>query len=409
MTQKRNLKPLLIVFILSLGLFAGIMAIRQRIIRPKATGGPIQLSFDATPLPLSAGQNFTLKIQANPNNTSFNAFEVHFSLDEKVELQNPLDIPSNFIKKYTSGFPLTSHVTGSEVIVTGAKTSVGFGGTDPIDLVEVLLKVKPDQTGQVTFPWNPATEMEGKPFNAANQEFIIGGENGAGLYFSSANTEYAKGDDLPLKLHLDTNGKAVSSLDFKLNYDSSALEFQAGGADDFELAANNILVSSASGFDTTNTLNMIDSQNRLVRVGLITDEPGTGETGVRELASILFKVKQDTTVSSLSFTALPESIVYDTTTQNILTDRPVYEIAITSITATPTPTITPTPTPADHIIFTTPTPSITPTITPTPIPTCYDLWVAVYGGIYNASADFNHDDKVDLVDFEMCRRGEVHI
>src|SRR3989338_11497250 len=113
MTQKRNLKPLLIVLVLSLGLFAGLAAIRQRIIRPKATGGPILLSFDATPLPLASNQNFTLKIQANPNNTSFNAFEFRFTLPASVEFQiqdpnDPNNISANFTKKYDSRLPLAT-------------------------------------------------------------------------------------------------------------------------------------------------------------------------------------------------------------------------------------------------------------------------------------------------------------
>ena len=418
MTQKRNLKPLLIVLVLSLGLFAGLAAIRQRIIRPKATGGPILLSFDATPLPLASNQNFTLKIQANPNNTSFNAFEFRFTLPASVEFQDLNNIPANFTKKYSSLLGLETNIAGSKVIVTGAKTNVGFGGSEPIDLIEVLLKVKPDQTGQATFLWDPATEVEGKPYSTTDGQFAIGMVNGARLYFSSAQTSYAKGEDLSLKLHLDTNGRAVSSLDFKLNYDGSALEFQVAGADDSELAANNIDVSDDSGFDTVNTLNMIDSQNKLVRVGLITDtdEPGIGATGDRELATILFKVKEITDVSSLTFTALQDSIVYDLNTQNILTDRPAHNLTINLITPTPIPTdfieLDPTETPTPSV---TPTPSITavPTATltpsPTTIPTCFDIWKAVFAGTGNGDADFNNDGKVDLVDFEMCRRGEASI
>ena len=417
MTQKRNLKPLLIVLVLSLGLFAGLAAIRQRIIRPKATtGGTIQFSFDATPLPLASNQNFTLKIQANPNNTSFNAFEFRFTLPASVEFQDLNNIPANFTKKYSSLLGLETNIAGSKVIVTGAKTNVGFGGSEPIDLIEVLLKVKPDQTGQATFLWDPATEVEGKPYSTTDGQFAIGMVNGARLYFSSAQTSYAKGEDLSLKLHLDTNGRAVSSLDFKLNYDGSALEFQVAGADDSELAANNIVVSPDSGFDTENTLNMIDSQNKLVRVGLITDAPGTGATGDRELATILFKVKEITDVSSLTFTALQDSIVYDLNTQNILTDRPAHNLTINLITPTPIPTdfieLDPTETPTPSV---TPTPSITavPTATltpsPTTIPTCFDIWKAVFAGTGNGDADFNNDGKVDLVDFEMCRRGEASI
>src|SRR3989338_3941629 len=427
MTQKRNLKPLLIVLVLSLGLFAGLAAIRQRIIRPKATtGGTIQFSFDATPLPLASNQNFTLKIQANPNNTSFNAFEFRFTLPASVEFQiqdpnDPNNISANFTKKYDSRLPLATLVEGSKVIVSGASTT-GLSGDELLDMVEVRLKVKPDQTGQATFLWDPVTEVEGKQFSTTDGQFAIGMVNGARLYFSSAQTSYAKGEDLSLKLHLDTNGRAVSSLDFKLNYDGSALEFQVAGADDSELAANNIVVSPDSGFDTENTLNMIDSQNKLVRVGLITDAPGTGATGDRELATILFKVKEITDVSSLTFTALQDSIVYDLNTQNILTDRPAYNLTINLITPTPTLTIIPSPTedPSPSV-----TPSVTPTITPTPsitavptatliqspttIPTCFDIWKAVFAGTGNGDADFNNDGEVDLVDFEMCRRGEASI
>lgn len=118
----------------------------------------------------------------------------------------------------------------------------------------------------------------------------------------------------------------------------------------------------------------------------------------------------DATYTDVSDDITEGNGIYNIIAEELDTPTPtVTDVPGATITPTLTPTLTPTPT--EILPSETPTPSVSPsitlTLTPTPIPTCYDLWAAVYGGTYNASADFNHDGKVDLVDFEMCRRGEV--
>src|SRR3989338_3122634 len=62
----------------------------------KAASGVPSLSYAIVPESVQAGQNFDLILQVNPNNATFNAFELYISYDPtKVEFQNTAELSQN--------------------------------------------------------------------------------------------------------------------------------------------------------------------------------------------------------------------------------------------------------------------------------------------------------------------------
>lgn len=234
---------------LFLSVFIALVALGERILRPKAEGGPTILSFAASPSPLPQEGDFDLILRANPNGLSFNAFEFHVAFDEsKVVLRDPDSLGSNFERLYSSRLPLTQRVEGNKIFISSAKTGEPFSGTNDINLVKVKMRVKSGAAGQADFTWDDKTEVEAKPLEKQNGSFSIGesslptatptptgtsdglpptltptpttpiGGPGDGsqasLYFTSARKNYAPGENLDLKLHLDTGGEQVNAVSF---------------------------------------------------------------------------------------------------------------------------------------------------------------------------------------------------
>jgi hypothetical protein len=425
----RNKKFVSLIFlaIITIGVFAGIKALSERLIKPKAAPGIPTLSFASSPVTVTASTNFDLNINVNPNGTNFNAFELHFSFDPtQLEFQNPANINANFIRDFTSDLGLTVSVDEGDVIITGAKTGTSFGGTQEIPLVKVKMKSKSNANGTTEFSWQDETEIEGNQLENQDGFMCIGNctsNLNTQLSFNSGKKNYSVGDLLDLELYLTSTEKGVKSVQFEFNYDDTRFTFQDTSSAD--LATLNIIPNPSSGFDLNSTaINNIDTESKKIRVGLVTASQAPLVQGANiKLATVKLRVKETAQVGSVNFQALSSSLVYDDQTQNILSDRPQYEISIGSgqVTISPTIDITVTKSPTVTVTSTSPTPSC-PTVNAScpltknrgdadcdgNITQCdYEIWRREYSltAANTVYADFDANSKVTITDYEIWRRG----
>lgn len=369
MTLTQKIKALMFFAFIATAVFMTIVAIRQRLVKPKAGAGQPILVF-AVSTPFKAGADFDLTIKVNPNGASFNAFEFLFTFDDaKVELRDPANLGNNITKLFTTSLPLTQSVTGNKILISGAKTGSPFSGTSDIDIVKVKMKAKTGVTGSVSFNWNAETAVESLTLDKRNGVFTLAGGS-AKLFFYSDKSTYSKGENLDLKLFLDTAGDQVKSVQFEFNYDDNVVTFQNTSGD---LTSDNIVLNPSSGFDNANNLNLIDTTTKKVRIGLVTSSQVSGNI---QLATVKLKIKNDASLptlpATLSFAANTNSKIYNLQTQNILAESPVYSITIGAADLTPSPTDILSPTPTTGVTLTptlTPSPTITVTPSITPVPT----------------------------------------
>ncbi|MBM3283462.1 hypothetical protein FJY90_04365 [Candidatus Gottesmanbacteria bacterium] len=347
--RTKNIQVALTVFLFA-SVFLALVAAGMRYVRPKAAGGPISLSFTSLPEQLRSGGDFDLIVRANPGDLPFNAFELHFTFDDtKAELRNLSDPGSNIERMFSSDLSLTQKIEGNKIVISGAKTGDAFSGNQNIDLVKVKMKLKADAVGTVKFVWDAATQLERKAITTNDGVFVL---KGAKLYFGSVQTNYLLGENLDLKLNLDTAGAAVNAVQFEFAYDDKFITFQNSTSD---LAANNIEISPNSGFEANNALKNIDTQNKIIRIGLVNTTASV--TGDKHLATVKLKIKEDAPYGQVAFVANDNSKVYSSAeTKNVLSEKPSYSITIGEIVTSITPTRVLTPSPT-YILSPTSTPS----------------------------------------------------
>ncbi|MBI2028817.1 hypothetical protein HYT02_00160 [Candidatus Gottesmanbacteria bacterium] len=344
----KHLKAVFFIVFLLGALAVALYLSQQRYIRPQAVAGQPDISFTTNPA-ISPGGNFDLIIQVAPNGAAFYAYEFIFNFDaSKVSLQDTTVPENNFVKSSDTTV-MYSNVNGNTITVSGAKTGTPYPSSGTYELLRVKMKALANATGTVNFTWDNSSTIADKQTNKVNGTFTIGGggttatvtvtttppQNGASLFFSSPKNSYSPGENLDLVLNLNSAGDSVKSLTFEFPYNDLAFEFQNPTGD---LGQNNIVVDPNSGFDTGNAIRTIDTNNKIVRLILPTGtKPAV--SGTKQLATVKFKIKSNTTIPSYDFRVdLTASVIYNLQTQNILSSTPVYSILIGNPT-TPTPTL----------------------------------------------------------------------
>src|SRR3989338_503093 len=138
--MKKKLTFIFLLFI-AVATLLGVVALRQRIIKPKAANTPILTFSTTTPI---TPCDFAVIARVSPDGVSFNAFDLSFTFDDtKVDLCNTSDLNSNFEKMFDSDFPFTKiTLTGNKIFVQGAKTGTAFPSNADSDLIKVKMRKK---------------------------------------------------------------------------------------------------------------------------------------------------------------------------------------------------------------------------------------------------------------------------
>ncbi len=331
-------KTFFILLFLAIIFIAGVVLVWQRFIQPKATAGVPSLFFETNPTTLQASANFDLSLKVNPNNTSFNAFELYITYDSsKVEFQNV----SNQAESLNSSYLLvtkTVDATNNLITLIGTKTGTPFSGSTAVELAKVAMKVKAGVSGDIVFSWGANTKLgDNLTIEKQNGTFTVGSAGGgASVFFSSSASSYQPGQNFDLDINLNTNNQQVKAMDAVFFYDDAKVSFRGSSPE------QSIVIDSASGFDTSLAIKTVDTTTKKITIGLAA-QGGSNPTPVVgsdiKVATVQFTIKSGAQ-GTMSFAADTASTVYDLQTQNILTNRPTYSVTIGSVNATNTPTPT---------------------------------------------------------------------
>lgn len=376
----KDSKILAVVIFLLLSVFAGVMALSQRFIKPQAAPGEPILTFTVeNNQQLHPGDNFNLLVHVDPNGTSYNAYSLQFSFDPAViGLQNPSDVASNIEELYPN--PIVSkQLNGNTLIIEGG--SINSSISTAMDLFRITMRVNPSTTATVAnIPWSDETQVMNFTLEKHNGSFSIiqSTQNTVDMYFDSPGsfTTYAPGQNLDLMLYLNPHGKNVRGFEMNYVYDPAVITFQNATP----TAGNTIVLDPSSGFDTSNHAPfVVDTVNHRIYMSMsVGANPNvTGTLGIR-IATLRLRISQPLPAgtTSVSFAVGTGSSVSDENLNNVLRGNPtVYTLPLGgTITGSPTPTpqngISPSPTPTRSV-----TPSVSPTVTPgashtpTPSPT----------------------------------------
>lgn len=331
-TQSSHMRTLRlgILAIIFFSILGGFFVLKERILQPKAGGGPVTLSMQTDPATINPGDNFDLIVKTNPQGLSFYAFEIYIAYNpDQIEPQS--GYPGN-IKTSNTLIPNTSITMPSYTFpLVGIKPMTPFSGTADQEIARIPLRVKPTATGSVTFTIANTSKIGDGAFtiNAIPGVFQLGSSGGglpstsqASFRLASSQSTYALGDNIDLQVFLNTAGNDVKSLDLAISYDDSKISFR-----DTSNLPGNISINTASGFNGSLSQKLVDPVARKVIVGLTTAGTAT-QAPVRgdsiPIATISFKARQDTISGTANFTLdISGSRIYDTLTRNILFATPI--------------------------------------------------------------------------------------
>lgn len=392
-TQVSGTRKLFIGALLLLTIAVGITGLYQRFLKPRAdVVQHLTFEFNQGP-PNTDCCDLDVIIKVNPNNVPFNAFELYFTYpDDMVEFRNASDLATNITSAY-SLITKTVDVASKTVSITGVRTGSTFTGTTPQEIARVTFKIKTSvDEGVANFPWKNETKLgAGLTISKENGTFTIGGRTGARIYFITAKNSYQKGENVDIDVMLDARSNAIKALDLSVTYADyeNALTFQ----NEANLNAN-FVVNPAAGFDPVSSVG-VDPSTKRIYASLVaksvnlTPTPITG-TAIK-LGTVKLKVKDTAPDRLVNFLLDDSSTAYNLQTQNVLTEKPTYTIAI-GAAATATPACQQKPQgDADC------NGSINAVD--------YDIWQREYlGQIATKTADFDNSGTVDLIDYEIWRQ-----
>lgn len=348
-TPVSGTRKALLVLLVGFAVLGGSSALYQRFVKPRADVAPL-LTFEFDPASPSAAGDLDVIIKVNPNNTSFNAFELYFTYpDDKVEFRNTTDLAANIDSAY-SLITKTVDVASKTVSITGVRTGSTFTGLVPQEIARVTMKVKPSITGTAAFAWKPETKLGAElTVSKMDGSFTLGtAESGARIYFVTAKNSYQKGENVDVDVMLDARTHILKSFDLSVTYATyeDVLTFQ----NEANLNSN-FVINPALQLDPVSSVGVEPSTKRIyaslvAKSVNLTPTPITG-TAIK-LGTVKLKVKNTAPDRSVNFVLDASSTAYNLQTQNVLTEKPTYTIAI-GTAATPTAvsaTVTPTPTQA---------------------------------------------------------------
>lgn len=325
----KHLRILTLSIVFLVVLIGGYLFYTQLRIKSRATAGIPTLSFATTPLISSTTGNFDLIVSVNPNNTNFNAFELHFKYDPAiVKFQNALQLNTNIVAiSPLKTLPDLSKIDSATntITVVGLKEGVPLGGAEDIPLVKVTLSLVPGAALPVLFTWDNATKLPSiATVEKKNGSFPESGDEDPGadptktgtVAFRSAKPGYIITENVNLDVIVSTGGQQVVASDIYLPFDSSKLDFQ------------NVTFHSGTGFNNTTSVSATYPGG--VRLTLLTPKNGNASTPVQgeniKAATIVFKTKA---VGSVDFAEdMIKGNMYTPLNKNILGHAPQYTITI---------------------------------------------------------------------------------
>ena len=317
----------------------------------KAASGTPSLSFSIAPGTVSPGQNFDLRLNVNPNNAIFNAFELYINYDPTVvEFQNT----SNLSLNIGSAYPLivaSVDTTNNLISIVGTKSGAGFTGTTNIMLALVKMRVKSNASGTMNFYWNPNTNLGQRLTKDMIDGFfpIAGGGGSPDLHIDTSSVitlpgqpaELQRGQSLDVEVLLKSAGRQVKSFDFVFPYDDSRLTFP-NTAD----LTQNIEINPASGFYTQFAVKKVDTAAKKIFISMVVPIVNQNPVPVSSqsdilLATIKFVVKPAAPLGNFDLLPDKSSLIFNLQDQNILSCVGGIHFAVGQSTVTPPPSPTP--------------------------------------------------------------------
>lgn len=353
--MKRRLIPnnkfnsVILLLIFSVFLEFIILFNHLNLLKLKAANGTPSLSFAVVPGTVQPGQNFDLLLNVNPNNVSFNAFELNISYDPtKVEFQNTSNLSLN-IGSYYPLITASVDTTNNIITVVGAKVGSPFSGSNGTMLALVKMKAKSGASGNMNFSWLSNTNLGQKiAKESLNASFQIGGGvPGGGPDFNIAIPGAAynvqRGQNLDVQVFLKTASSQVQSVDFILPYDDARLSFQ-----NLTDLSQNIEINPSSGFNTQFVIKKVEPAAKKIFIGLVAPivnqapVPVSSSTDIL-LATIKFAVKPDAPLGNFDLLPDTTSTIYNVQTEKVISCvGGVHMTILVGPSQTPIPTPTPT-------------------------------------------------------------------
>ena len=289
-------------------------------------------------------------MQVNPNNASFNAFELYFNYDpSKVGFQNT----SNFSQNILSPYPILNSsvdTNTNSVTIVGTRVNGQFSGSTDIEMVRIKMKVMSGAAGTMDFYWSDTTRLGNKiQRELFNNSFQIGGVGAAGpdlhvdIPALGGGTGVQRGQQVDVGVYLKTDNNPVKAIDFVLPYDDTKFTFP----NTVDILSN-IVINPNSGFNTQFVIKKVDTVLKRIIVSLVVPVQNGSPVPVSSpsdilVATIKFVIKPTAPLGSADLLPDIQSAIFNTQDQKIIRCVGGYRLTVVTPSTPTVPPPTPTP------------------------------------------------------------------